>query len=224
MASSSNTEKAYDVFLSFRGVDLRKSFVGHLYQALNQKRIHTFRDNEELKKGEQISPVLMKAIGESCIAIIVFSYDYTSSRWCLEEVAKIMECREPKNLTVLPVFYKVDPREVKQGRNSYRRALNKHESKLGKNSEKVMRWKKALFAASNLSGWHLNDGDESKLIQGIVKFISTQLRRTPLHVADYPVGIDSQVVKLRGMLNLESTDDVLMMGLWGQGYRKDNVG
>ncbi|XP_039168764.1 disease resistance protein RUN1-like isoform X2 [Eucalyptus grandis] len=80
-----------------------------------------------------------------------------------------------------------------------------------------MRWKKALFAAGNLSGWHLNDGDESELIQGIVKFISTQLSRTPLHVADYPVGIDSQVVKLRGMLNLESTDDVLMMGLWGQG-------
>ncbi|XP_010058799.2 TMV resistance protein N-like [Eucalyptus grandis] len=158
MASSSNTEKAYDVFLSFRGADLRKSFVGHLYQALNQKGIHTFRDNEELKKGDQISPALMKAIEESCIAIIIFSDDYASSKWCLEEVAKIMECREPKNLTVLPVFYKVDPREVRQGRHSYQRALNKHESKLGKNSEKVTRWKEALFAASNLSGWHLNDG------------------------------------------------------------------
>ncbi|KAK3430851.1 hypothetical protein EUGRSUZ_E02272 [Eucalyptus grandis] len=217
MASSSDTEKAYHVFLSFRGADLRKSFVSHLYQALKQKGIHTFRDNEELEKGDEISPVLMKAIEESCIAIIVFSDDYASSRWCLEELAKIMECREPKNLTVLPVFYKVDPREVREGRNSYQRALNKHESKLGKNSEKVLRWKKALFAAGNLSGWHLNDGDESKLVQRIVIFISTQLRRTPLHVADYPVGIDSQVVKLRGMLNLESTDDVLIMGLWGPG-------
>ncbi|KAK3416287.1 hypothetical protein EUGRSUZ_H01741 [Eucalyptus grandis] len=44
-----------------------------------------------------------------------------------------------------------------------------------------------------------------------------QLDRTPLHVAKHPVGIPRQVVKLKSMLNLESRDDVLMIGLWGQG-------
>ncbi|XP_039168362.1 disease resistance protein RUN1-like [Eucalyptus grandis] len=216
MASSSKSKKIYDVFLSFRGMDLRNNFVGHLYQALHRNGIYTFRDSEELKKGEQIS-LLMKAIEESYIAIIVFSENYASSTWCLEEVAKIMECKEQKDLTVLPVFYKVDPREVREGRESYQRSLAKQESKFGKDSEKVKRWKEALSDAGNLSGWHLNDGDESKLIQEIVKKISTYLAQTPLHVAKHPVGIDSRVVKLKSMLNLESDDGVLMVGIWGQG-------
>ncbi|KAF7849408.1 hypothetical protein BT93_L0822 [Corymbia citriodora subsp. variegata] len=59
--------------------------------------------------------------------------------------------------------------------------------------------------------------DESKLIQRIVREVSTHLDRTPLHVAKHPIGIDSQVVQLISMLNLESNDDVVMVGLWGQG-------
>ncbi|XP_039157774.1 disease resistance protein RUN1 [Eucalyptus grandis] len=217
MASSLKLEKIHDVFLSFRGAEIRHNFVGHLYQALNQNGIRTFRDSEELKKGDQISPMLMEAIEESYIAVIVFSQDYASSEWCLEEVAKIMECKEQRNLTVLPVFYKVEPREVRKGRMSYQRALDKHKSKFGEDSEKVKRWEKALFNAGSLSGWPLNDGDESKLIQEIVKRISRHLDRMPLHVAKHPVGIESQVVMLKSMLNLESNDIVVMVGLWGQG-------
>ncbi|XP_039168291.1 disease resistance protein RUN1 [Eucalyptus grandis] len=216
MASSSKSKTIYDVFLSFRGTDLRNNFVSHLYQALHRNGIYTFRDSEELKKGDQIL-MLMKAIEESCIAVIVFSDDYTSSTWCLKELSKIMECKEQKGLTVLPVFYKVDPKEVRGGRESYRRALAKHESKSEKDSKKVKRWKKALFDAGNLSGWHLNDGDESELIQRIVTEISTHLDQKPLHVAKHLVGLASRVVKLKSMLNLQSNDDVLMVGLWGKG-------
>ncbi|KAF8029237.1 hypothetical protein BT93_E1795 [Corymbia citriodora subsp. variegata] len=217
MASSSTPKRIYDVFLSFRGTDVRNNFLGHLNKALDHIGMYTFIDSEELKKGDQISPALMKAIEESCIAIIVFSEDYASSWWCLEELAKIMECKEQKDLLVLPVFYKVDPREVRSGRESYGRALVKQESKFGKDSEKVKRWKKALSDAGSLSGWHLDDGDESELIQRIVKKISSHLHRTPLHVAKHPVGIESQVRKLKVMLNLGSHDDVITVGLWGQG-------
>ncbi|XP_039156453.1 disease resistance protein RUN1 [Eucalyptus grandis] len=44
-----------------------------------------------------------------------------------------------------------------------------------------------------------------------------QLDRTPLYVAKHPVGLRPHVVRLESMLNLESEDDVLMIGLWGQG-------
>ncbi|XP_039157789.1 disease resistance protein RUN1-like [Eucalyptus grandis] len=131
--------------------------------------------------------MLMKAIKESCIAIIVSSEDYASSK-----------CEKGKN-------------ELSKS------STNKHESNFRKDSEKVKRWKKALSNASNLSGWHLNDEDESKLIQEIVKRISSHLDRAPLHVAKHLVGIESQVVMLKSMLNLESNDDVVMVGLWGQG-------
>ncbi|XP_039168941.1 TMV resistance protein N-like [Eucalyptus grandis] len=59
--------------------------------------------------------------------------------------------------------------------------------------------------------------DESELIERIVKEISTLLDRTPLHVAKHPIGINSRVVKLKSMLNVESDDGVFMMGLWGKG-------
>ncbi|KAF8038795.1 hypothetical protein BT93_B1370 [Corymbia citriodora subsp. variegata] len=199
MASSSTRKRNYDVFLSFRGTDVRKNFLGHLYTALNQNGIFTYIDNEELRKGEQLTPALMDGIEQSHNAIIVFSKDYASSPWCLEEVVKIME---------------LEPREVRMGRKSYGEAMAKHESKFGKDSEKVKRWTKALFDAGGLSGWDLNDGDEANLIKGIVEEISMQLNRTPLHVAKHLVGIHRRVEKLESMLNLES-NDVLMIGLWG---------
>ena len=124
---------------------------------LTRKEIYTYVDSEELRKGEQIMSVLMKAIGDSRIAIIIFFEDHASSPWCLEQVAKIMECKERRGLMVFPVFYKVEPREVRTPRESYRVAMVKHESKFGKDSEKVKRWKKALFDAGSLSEWDLND-------------------------------------------------------------------
>jgi hypothetical protein len=36
------------VFLSFRGEDTRKNFTDHLYTALVQAGIHTFRDDDEI--------------------------------------------------------------------------------------------------------------------------------------------------------------------------------
>ncbi|KAI6680701.1 hypothetical protein NL676_034582, partial [Syzygium grande] len=122
------------------------------------KGIYTFRDSDELRKGEQISPALMKAIEESRAAIIVFSEDYASSPWCLEELARIMECKEQRDLKVFPMFYKVEPREVRTPRESYKEAMDKHESKFGKDSEKVKKWEKALFDAGSLSGWDFHEG------------------------------------------------------------------
>ncbi|KAK3416281.1 hypothetical protein EUGRSUZ_H01736 [Eucalyptus grandis] len=207
----------YHVFLSFRGTDVRNNFLGHLYVALDQKGIHTYIDCEELRKGEQLTPALLKAIEDSRIAIIVFSEDYASSPWCLEEVEKIMECKEQRGLTVFPVFYKVEPKEVRTPRGSYQEAMVKHESKFGRDSEKVKRWKKALYDAGSLFGWDLNDKDEADSIRRIVQEISIQLDRTPLYIAKHPIGIHSRIVELESMLNLESKDDVLMIGLWGQG-------
>ncbi|XP_018728794.2 TMV resistance protein N-like [Eucalyptus grandis] len=217
MASSLKSKRKYHVFLSFRGEDVWNNFLGHLYRALDQKGIYTYVDNEELRKGEQIDLALMKAIEESQIAIIVFSKDYASSWWCLEELVKIIDCKKERDLMVFPLFYKVEPRELRTPRGSYRDAMVKHESKYGKDSKEVKRWEKALSDASYLSGWPLKDGDEAELIQKIVTEISTHLNRTLLHVAMHPVGIDSPMVTLKSMLNLESDDNVLMVGLWGQG-------
>ncbi|XP_039155705.1 disease resistance protein RPV1 [Eucalyptus grandis] len=218
MASSSSKPRGnYDVFMSFRGVNVRNHFLGHLYTALDQRGIYTYCDSEELRKGESISPALIKAIKDAHIAIVIFSQDYASSRWCLEELANIMEWQERGDLIALPLFYKVEPREVRTPRKNYRRAMAKHEYRFGKDSEEVQRWKKALLDAGSLSGWHYQDDrSEVDLVKSVVEEICRLLQRTSLHVATHPVGLRPQVVKLVPMLNLES-EDVLLIGFWGYG-------
>ncbi|XP_059431323.1 disease resistance protein RUN1-like [Corylus avellana] len=70
----------HDVFLSFKGEDTCKNFTDHLYSTLVSARIHTFRDDEELRQGENISTKLLNAIRGSRIFIMVFSKSYASSR------------------------------------------------------------------------------------------------------------------------------------------------
>ena len=59
---------------------------------------------------------------------------------------------------MLPVFYGVDPSEVRHQRGSYGKALEKHEERFHANKEKVSKWREALFTAANLSGFHYKPG------------------------------------------------------------------
>uniref|UniRef100_A0A2N9FER5 TIR domain-containing protein n=1 Tax=Fagus sylvatica TaxID=28930 RepID=A0A2N9FER5_FAGSY len=88
-SSSAVSGGEYEVFLSFRGKDTRKSFTDYLFHDLDYEGIRTFRDDEELRVGEEIGPALLKAIEESKISIPIFSRDYASSKWCLRELAKM---------------------------------------------------------------------------------------------------------------------------------------
>ena len=138
------------MFLSFRGEDTRNNFTAHIYHAFHLKGINTFRDDDELKRGEKISPALLKAIEVSRISIVVFSQNYASSKWCLDELVKIVETEGQK---VLPVFYKVDPSDVRHQKNRYEDALVEHAKRFN-NDMKVQSWKAALTQVASLSGWH----------------------------------------------------------------------
>ena len=149
-SSSTHQPKNFDVFLSFRGEDTCHGFVSHLYTALCQRGIDTFINND-LPRGEEISVELLKTIENSTMSIIVFSENYASSTWCLEELAKIVECRTNKQ-SVRPVFYRVDPSEVRNQEGKFGEALTMHEQKFI-DKKKIKMWRKALCEAANLSGW-----------------------------------------------------------------------
>ena len=103
----------HDVFLSFRGIDTRSSFTSHLYASLLNSGIKVFMDNDSLQRGDRISTSLLRAIEQSQIVVVVFSRNYADSRWCLDELVKIMECYNTIGQVVLPVFYNVDPSKVR---------------------------------------------------------------------------------------------------------------
>ncbi|KOM54582.1 hypothetical protein LR48_Vigan10g047400 [Vigna angularis] len=194
MATPSFRRFTYDVFLSFRGEDTRYGFTGYLYKALCDRGLHTFMDDDKLQSGEEITPALQKAIEESRIAIIVLSHNYASSSFCLDELATILHCQS-KGLLVIPVFYKVDPSNVRHQKDSYEEALAKHQKRFKGQKEKLHKWKMALHQVADFSGYHFKDGDayQYEFIGRIVERVSRVINHAPLHVADYPVGLLSQV-------------------------------
>ncbi|XP_027368584.1 probable disease resistance protein RPP1 [Abrus precatorius] len=149
----------YDVFLSFTGEDTRYSFTGFLYNAFRREGFKIFMDDEGLEGGNQISLALIRAIEKSKLSIVVFSENYGYSTWCLDELAKIIECMKTKNQLVWPIFYKVEQSDVSNQTKSYGAAMGKHEEKFGKDSENVKKWRSALSEIANLKGHHRKENE-----------------------------------------------------------------
>ncbi|KAK2993646.1 hypothetical protein RJ640_019286 [Escallonia rubra] len=89
----------------------------------------TFRDNEEIARGEEIELEIKKAMPRSRSSVVVFSENYASSKWCLDELVMIMECRRTSNHVVIAVFYHVDPSDVRHQKESFKKALDRHEQR-----------------------------------------------------------------------------------------------
>ena len=155
MASSSAIQprEKYDVFISFRGTDTRQTFTSHLYDALIRMKIDAYIDYR-LDRGDEIGSALRKAIEGSKIFVIIFSQDYASSTWCLDELVHIMDCMERYKRIVIPIFYNIDPAVVRHQTESYADAFAKHRSRVIFREEKLVEWKGALKTAANLSGFH----------------------------------------------------------------------
>ena len=156
-SSTSISRYTYHVFLSYRGADTRKNFTDHLYTALVQAGIHTFR-NEAIEKGKNIKDEIEKAIlHESKISIIVFSRDYASSTRCLNELVKILEHMKSSQHIVLPIFYDVDPTQIRKQTGSYAEAFAKHEETFKSEMDMVQRWRAALKEVADLGGMVLQE-------------------------------------------------------------------
>ncbi|KAM7470197.1 hypothetical protein LguiA_008380 [Lonicera macranthoides] len=217
-AHEASSSTCYDVFLSFRGEDTRKTFTDHLYTALVQQGFRTFRDDDEIEKGEYLKSELQKAICQSKISIVVISKDYASSTWCLDELEMILEQRRRSGHVVLPVFYHVDPSQIRKqtGRTADAFAMYEKQFKEETNSEvktklteKIKRWRSALTEVANLIGLDLQnqvDGHEAKFIQKIVEEIRDKLRHTTLVVAPYEIGIAYRAKDINMWLQDGSTD------------------
>ena len=157
-SSKSTHQFPYEVFLSFRGEDTRYGFTDHLYEALISHGIRTFRDDEELVRGRVIASELLNAIEESKIFVIIFSKNYATSRWCLDELVKIFDCMATKQRLILPIFYHVDPSEVRKQSGCYEETFRHHEKEADvEKKKKIQKWKIALTEAGNLAGYDLQN-------------------------------------------------------------------
>jgi len=133
--------RLHEVFLSFRGEDTRASFTSHLHASLQNAGIKVFMDDDSLQRGDMISRSLLQAIEESDIAIIVFSRNYADSRWCLIELAKVMKCYKTIGKIVLPVFYDVDPSDVRHQTGEFGKGFQSLLNRISKEEEEEDKWR-----------------------------------------------------------------------------------
>ncbi|XP_024962444.1 toll/interleukin-1 receptor-like protein, partial [Cynara cardunculus var. scolymus] len=221
MASSSassipKTSFKYDVFLSFRGEDTRKSFVDHLYEALKKESIETYKDDKNLEKGKKICKELIQAIEESRFHVIVFSKNYASSSWCLDELVVIMECQKKHTKqTLYPIFYDVEPTEVRKQNGAFGEAFAKC-----KKEDYEGKWRKALEDATSFSGRDLRttaNGHEVEFIKLVVKDISSKL--PVVSAVGNLIGMRTQINGVVSSLNA-FPDELSMIGIAGMGGLK----
>ncbi|CAI0441497.1 unnamed protein product [Linum tenue] len=214
----------YEVFLSFRDPDVRQTFADCLYSWLVRSGIRTFRDEEELHKGEMIAPSLAKAITESKIHIPILTKDYASSKWCLQELAKMVECRKlGKGYMILPIFYFLDPRDVRHPlqNGAYREAFEQHNLK--HDPETVRRWEEALQEVGKMKGWHVTRSDgQGAVIDRVVSEVELHLRSHYTLVTDVLVGIDSHVGRVTELLNIGGLGGKIV-GIHGMGDASEGI-
>ncbi|GLJ50787.1 hypothetical protein SUGI_1081720 [Cryptomeria japonica] len=189
------SDKEYHVFLSFRGEDVRKNLVDHLYQALTAAGLHVYKDDDKLEKGDLIWPSLERAIESSAVLIPVFSRGYAESTWCLNEAATMVKTKG----FIIPLFYCVGPTHVRYPLGNSIRYPR----------EEIDGWKDALEKICSRSGWSmdLTGGFEAQLVKTVVNDVIKTLDKVPLEVAKHPVGLESVTDDLIQKFKLNSKED-----------------
>ncbi|KAJ0237352.1 Toll/interleukin-1 receptor homology (TIR) domain-containing protein [Hirschfeldia incana] len=172
----------FDVFVSYRGIDTRRTFVSHLLLALFKQQFKTFRqeeEEEEIPWNQPASSQVLEAIENSKIAILVISRNYTASVSCLDELTKIIECKEKQSLVMIPVLYEVDTSDVLGQTQNLGEHIYGHSNN---NLETVERWRNALTSMIETyqevySHWEDGDSSEDEDTDAFIIF------RVMLHVS-----------------------------------------
>ncbi|CAN6688251.1 unnamed protein product [Malus baccata var. baccata] len=208
----------YDVFISFRGEDTRKNFTSHLHAALLRYKIEAYIDYR-LKIGDEIERTLLEAIEKSRLSVIIFSKNYASSTWCLIELVHILKCRNKYKQMVVPIFYDINPSDVRKQEGSYKDAFAGLEKRFQDSMDKVIEWKAALVEATGLCGADYSNtkGTDADFIEKVVKDISTKLKREISDDLTGLIGIESRIKEVESLLSINDWKGVCTVGIWGMG-------
>lgn len=150
LSSSFTSPQKFDVFLSFRGKDTRRTLISFLYKELIRMGLRTFKDDTELEIGRRFSQDISLAIEGSKVAIVVVSVDYPASGWCLDELVKIMDVERKGSLIVIPIFYDVEPSHLRRQIRKVAKQFRRHEER--EDHETVVSWRQALVNLAAISG------------------------------------------------------------------------
>ncbi|CAI0417830.1 unnamed protein product, partial [Linum tenue] len=206
----------YEVFLNFRGPDTRRNITDLIHRFLVHLKIRTFRDDDELRVGEGIWPELVRAIGQSKIYVVIFSEGYADSKWCLKELAEIVEQRKQgKGHIVIPIFHMVDPSDVRHQTGSYEDSFRGHQMEFDERI--VQNWKNAMKEVGNLKGYPISEEGEGATADLVSNLVWSYLSKNNYALeTDELIGIENHVEEVVHKLSLES-GSVSTVGIHGMG-------
>lgn len=139
------------MFLILHDKGIHKSFASHLYSTLTKEAgFRVFMADYEHRSEDHTNSSVMQAIKESRSSIIVFSSNFVPSTWFLEEMENILECRRTIAQLVMPVFYDVDPSDVRQQKGMWGEDFEELAHSSLKKDEQ-MRYRATLTEAASIS-------------------------------------------------------------------------
>lgn len=181
------TSMVYDVFISHRGPDAKKTLASLIYYRLRNRGLSVFLDQNEMDRGEVIQHAICKAIQTARIHVAIFSQSYAESTWCLEELNLMWESKKEGRSSIITVFCDVGPRDLRRiEKGSYAQFFEEHKSK-GRVSEEVLKkWKDALKNVSFISGikFRANKSDYGGFLEEVAKRVfNLEQKLEPVEVA-----------------------------------------
>ncbi|KAL3746913.1 hypothetical protein ACJRO7_015794, partial [Eucalyptus globulus] len=168
--------------------------------------IRVFRDEDELRVGEVIGGNLLRAINNSMLYIPIFSRTYASSKWCLRELACIVDnvLNSEGKKSVLPIFLDVEPEDVKLKTSLYSTALLEHTNKF---PDEVKDWRKALEEVDEIKGWNVKkDQSQAAIVKLVIEKVLEKLQIKQKSVTEHLLGLDGQVKDLTKLLDVNNHD------------------
>jgi len=180
MAASSSTavnpdENYYsDVFINYRGSDVKKTFADYLYRRLLSHGLSVFLDQQEFQQGENLTCQIEGAIRSAFVHVTIFFAGNAHSKWCLNELLLMLDSKA----YIIPVFYNVKPVDLRWTRGKdgvYAQALEKLEKK---------RTYALSLVAEEISGFELDD--EREQLDKVVERVTKKVKKPDLDVAKYP--------------------------------------
>lgn len=194
--STNQDSSSYDVFINYRGPDVKNTFASHLHRRLLLQGIRVFLDKPELKEGFNFTSQIQGAIQSASVHVAIFSPRYAESEWCLDELLQILESGKP----VIPLFYHVKPSQLRSTKGEdgvYSQDLRKleemktydtqtHEVKPRHDPATIQKWREALASVAGISGFELDPNmntDEGELLDKIVERVVKNVNKNRLDEA-----------------------------------------
>ncbi|KAG0598440.1 hypothetical protein M758_12G073700 [Ceratodon purpureus] len=203
----------HDVFLNHRGPDLKTTFVSHLDAAIRRAGHEPFLDVKSLVKGQHAFRSISEALRGVLVHVVIFSPRYAESKYCLDELCYILESQKP----FISVLYDVEPENLRRTKvGPYAQAFRKHLKK-GRDKD-VVRWKKSLLEAANITGFRRRDyANDTKLVDKIVAVVLDNLPSPSVPSTCYSVGLEELSAQVIYMLHKMKGNHVRVVGICGMG-------